>query len=260
MAATAILALLTKEIGFPIAKKILANLPVGNSSNEKFRKVIDATNNGKAALDAIRDIFGADFDAALSKATDAGKGGWSYEAGRNEYIKLEVVGDRKAIIDLLRKELNINLDRICAIANRDKTAVNNYFRGLFSEWMDRYKELIGQDSDAQSTFESIDKLLDGSNRTFKDAYKLIAQTGTGSVGALLIINGVMIATSTGVGVWASFHTWAMGVPVLQVWALVASGALLLALSRYTFRDAHAMTTCVKLAYKLLERRKGQVSS
>ena len=119
--------------------------------------------------------------------------------------------------------------------------------------MERFKELAGHQTNADETFRVIESLLDGKRRNFSDVFRLLQRTGLGTVGALLVIQAGLIATSTGVGIIAAISTWLFGIPVVEVGALVIGGGLLFALSRVEFAATNAMSTSVATAYKLLDR-------
>jgi hypothetical protein len=56
-----------------------------------------------------------------------------------------------------------------------------------------------------------------------------------------------------VGLVAAITTWIAGIPMVQVGALVVSGALLIGLSRLKFDAANGMSASVAAAYRLLDR-------
>lgn len=254
MALSGALAALGLEVGGSLAKKVVASLGSRPKADERLRKVEALVATGTTAIVAFNKIFGREFNEAISSALGAGQTPWSYEAARGDYIRVDVTdGAVRDVHQTLRDELNVNLDRIARTYGNGGAEVQNYFLGVFREWMTRYRELVGRQIDAEQTFEAIESLLDGRRRTFADAFRLLQQTGLGTVGALLVIQAVLVATSTGVGVVAAISTWLFGIPGAQVVGLVVGGALLFALSRVRFASANAMSSSVAAAYKLLDR-------
>lgn len=252
--ATVIISMLAKEIGPNLAGKVIGKLGSGSGSEGKLKKALEATEKGVSLAAALRDNFGDAFDVVLNEAANSGNSGWSFEAGTAEYVKISCEDGNKTPFEILRAELNINLDRLSSTANKNKIDNLNYFRGVFAEWKRRYETLIGVDEDASATFRDMSVLLDGSDRTFKDALIMLAKTTLGATGALMVIAAVMLATSTSVGLITWISTLIFGAPLMSVAALAIPGVLLLALTRVKFGQTHAMSACVALAYKLLERR------
>lgn len=251
MAASSILAALAAEVGMNLAKRVVTNLGSKSNADSAFKKVDSLITSGTGALVALQKVFGKDFDSALSQAIPRRSLDWTYEAGRADYTVLDAVGGKP--LTVLRAELNINLDRISRENLQGETEIRNYFIGVFREWMSRYRALVGVDDDAEQTFAAIESLLDGKGRTFAEVFRLFKQTGLGTLGALLVIQAVLIATSTGVGVVAAISTWLFGIPMLQVGALAVSGAVIFALSRAKVTSANALSASVAVAYKLLDR-------
>ena len=251
----AVITSLAKVIGPVLAKGVLDKLVLSKGSTTKLQGAMEATEKGVSIIAALRGEFGDDFLKALSGTVGTGKAhGWSFEAGSADYVKLNPEGGGQEKLTMLRDELNVNLDRLIVMGEIPEEAIRNYFRGTLSIWKMRYVENMGIDDDTKKLFAAMDELLDGAQRTFKDVLETISKTSIGGVGALMVISGVLLATSTGVGVVTVISTFLFGIPWLSVGALVIPGAILLALSRYKFGNKHAMSTCVRMAYKLLESR------
>lgn len=255
MAPIPLMVLLAKEIGLPIAKKVFSSLGSGKDHAGRLDKATALINSGATAVSAFQNAFGADFEKALTASIGNGLNGWSYEAGREEYVRvLQNEDSPRHVTNLLRDELNINLERINRVYGNKNPDLKNYFIGLFRQWQDRYLDLIGSDEDAKKTFETIDSLLDGRKKTVAGAVRMLQKTGLKSVGALLVIKAALIATSTGVGVIAAMTTWTLGIPVAQVGGLFVGGALLFGVSRMDFTPSNAMSATIATAYKLLDRQ------
>lgn len=256
MALPFLIGLIGKEIGLPLAKKLVSGLASGQDSAGRVEKITALVKNGSTAMAAFQDTFGVvDFDKALTTAIGNGAKGWTHEAGRQEYVRIErIEGSHRLPTSLLREELNLNLDRIIRIYGSEDSEVNNYFIGLFRQWQERYVELIGDDEDSRSTFKTVESLLDGRRKSFADVFRMLQKTGLGMAGAVLVIQAALIATSTGVGIIAWITTAFMGIPMVQIGALAVAGGLLFGLSRMDFAPSNAKSATIAIAYKLLDRR------
>lgn len=246
---TVILSTLAKTFGPALGAKLLAALSRKEGGEKKLQRAIDSAAGGLSLVAALKAEFGDDFQSELRQAKP-----FDYEAGTSDYIKIEVSGQGKASI--LRDELNINLDRISSYPDVDDKQLLNQFRGAFGVWKGRYWDLLGKvdpGDDAKTTFDTIDELLDDSKRTFKEVLGLIAKTAMGTSGALLVISGVLLATGTGVSIAMAISIFLFGIPWAAVASLVVPGMILAMLSRVNFTQNNAMSTSVKLAYKLLDR-------
>jgi hypothetical protein len=252
----AIAALLGKELGLPLAKKILSSIKTDKPGTlEKLNALIQG---GSSTIAAFQEVFGVDvFNKALSaaKGSSSSSGKWTFEAGQQEYVRIIKKGKGNVLaVTLLRDELNLNLDRVTRLDVQKNNESKNYFLGLYREWKKRYIELIGLSSDSKSTFETVEDLLDGKKKSFADVFKLLQTKGMGVVGALLIINSVLIATSTGVGVITAITTFAFGIPMVQVGAFAVSGLMLIALAKMDFVQSNAESATIAVLYKLLDRQ------
>ena len=241
--------------GKPIADKLINTLGNRKDGSQKIEAATAAMNGGLTAIEALKKVFGQDFIAAMNSSIGFGPvSSFSFEAGTKCYIKL----DESEISDpvkLLRDELNINLDRLSAYPNREPQMLN-HFNGLMSVWCGRFKERMVPDIDKEdmvSTFSTIESVMSGEEKNFREMYKLLSSTALGGIGALLVISGAMIATSTGVGLVAAISTFLFGVPLMTVGALVIPGALMVLLASKNVKPKDTMSISIGLAYKLLER-------
>lgn len=253
-----VLTQLSKTFGPAIAAKILNSLRSAKDGDSKLKKVLDAVEHGASVLAALREQFGPEFQSVLNEHLISGANRWSFEAGTQQYIKL-CADEYSSKIDALKAELNHNLDRLDAYAGQNKNDISNHFRGLFSVWKKRYIELIGTGQDAQSTFSTIDELLDGKRKSFKDAFKAMSKTALGMGGTILIIKGILLAAGIGLGVLGSIAYWWHGILFGPVAALTIPGTLMIYLSRKAFSSENAITACTEMAYKLLERQQATAS-
>lgn len=256
---TILLTQLSKTFGPAVATKVLNRLRSSRDGESKLKKVLDSAEHGVSVLSALREQFGPEFQSALNEYLKPDVNGWSYEAGTQQYVK-SCADEYSCKIDALRDELNINLDRLASYAAENKKlVVTSHFRGLFSVWKKRYSELIGTSLDAQSTFSSMDELLDGKKKSFKDAYKAMSKTTLGMGGGILIIKGIFLAAGIGLGLWGSFMYWLQGIAFGPVAALTIPGTFMIYLSLKAFSPENAMTACIVMAYKLLERHQTATS-
>lgn len=256
MSLTLLIGLLGKEIGLPLARKLVSRLTSGKDATGRAEKITSLVNSGATAVSAFQEAFGAvDFDKALTAAIGNGDNGWTHEAGRQEYVRIDQnEGAIRPATSLLREELNLNLDRIIRVYGSKNPDMDKYFLGLFRHWQERYVELVGADDDSIEAFKTVESLLDGTKKNFANVFRLLQKTGLGFAGAVLVIQAALIATSVGVGVFATISTWALGIPVVQVGALAVGGALLFGLSRMNFTSSNAMSATIAVAYKLLDRK------
>lgn len=250
-----VLALLTKSIGPILAQGVIGKLLKTNGADSKMQRVLEATEKGVSIIAALRGEFGDDFLKALSGSTgDNNAQGFTYEAGCADYIKLntETVGDAR--LATLREELNINLDRLTVMRKVADEVLLNYFRGTISCWKKRYIESFGYDDDARKVFAKMNDLLDGNNRKFKGVIENITRICFGGVGLYMMFYGVLLIINEKVGLWQQIKTKVAGFPMFEVGFLMITGAIFVALSRYKLSNKNAISTCIKMAYDLLEKR------
>lgn len=253
--AAAVVALLSPILG-DMAKDVVRNLGDNRMGESKLKRALDATNAGVSIVQALKNEFGEQFSHALNLMNQNSKRLWSHEAGTQEYIQLDLTNrTQKELLIALRDEININLDRLVVLSNsQSEDEIKNYFIGVFSKWRERYRGAFGDSEEDDSIFRAAFALLNGEARNFKEVMELLMRTSLGVVGAGMIIIGVLTSMGIGVGLIKILSIWLFGIPWVTVGALVVPGAILLALTRYKFSEKHAMTTCISLAYKLLERR------
>lgn len=245
---------LTALLGQIASTKLINALTRKQNGPQKLTAAAEAVEKGATAMEALKGVFGDDLPKALAEAMGAGGSSFSYEAGTADYIKADTDSPHPPL-KVLRDELNINLDRINFIDTKNRKGVKNYFRGMLHVWHQRFQALAPEhhDADAKATFAAIEKLLDDEDKSFKDVYRLVSATGIGGVGTLMVISGVFVAMGTGVGLATAISTFVFGIPWMTVGALVLPGALLIGLAAIKVTEDQAMTTCVQLAYKLIER-------
>lgn len=250
---------LTSIFGKVISKKLVDGLSRRPNGAQRLEEAAAALAKGASAIEALKAAFGNDFLTTLTEVLGGKPGSsFSYEAGITEYIKVDHGGTSKPLTTL-RDELNLNLDRIAIAGASSKGAIKNQFRGALHVWQLRYQELALDlyTDHAKESFDRMDHLLDDTKKSFKDVYKLLKVTSLGVPGTLLVIQGVFLATSTGVGLAAAISAFIFGIPWFHVGVLVLPGVLMVALAAMPLRDDQAMSTCVQLAYRLLDRNMAQ---
>lgn len=254
--ATATIVSLLSPILGDMAKDVVKKLAESRGGESKLKSALDATNAGVSIVQALKNEFGEQFSQALNSMNQNLKRQWSHEAGTQEYIYLDLSNrSQKEVVIALRDEININLDRLTHLPNsQSEDDIKNYFSGVFSKWRERYRGVYGNSEEDDSIFLAADDLLNGKARNFKEVMELLMRTSLGTVGAGMIIIGVFTTFGIGVGALQGLSIWIFGIPWVTVGALVVPGAILVLLARYKFTSRHAMTTCINLAYKLLERR------
>lgn len=239
--------------GKPVAEKLLSTLSKKAKGAERLKEATDLMQKGATAIEALKQAFGTDFLKTLNEIK-SGSGGYkfTYEAGASDYIKI-TEQDEFEKYELLRDELNINLDRLSAQDTKDYAELKNYFLGLLSVWKKRCIYHYGEQPDSVRTFTAIEQLLKSEKTNYKEIYKLLSSTGLGGIGALMVISGVMLATGTGFGIITAISIFLFGIPWLSVGALVLPGALLVILSRKMQKPGESISMSIAMAYKLLER-------
>ncbi len=259
MALTLALSLAT-AFGKPVADMLIRALNSREGSAAKLQKAAAALTGGATAVSALKDAFDNDFLVTLNDVlgtTNASS--FSYEAGTQSYLQLnENYGTPSKI---LRDELNINLDRLAALKS-NSDALKNQFKGLMSVWQRRCSDHFGKSQheyDLQTSFTTIDQLLNGEIKNMKQMLQALTKTGLGTAGALMVISGAIIATGTGAGLFTSIAVFLFGVPWATVGLLVVPGALMLLLAALKLRAADEMSLSVALAYKLLDRIEQQAT-
>lgn len=248
--------MMIKEFGKPVGEKIW-KVVNGQEHQESLQRAADIAQNGTSAAEALQKAFGKGIYDILGEAVDAGGNFFSYEAGRKNYIHLSFENATDSLkLDLLRQELNLNLDRITKLYTEEKDSVINHFRGCFSEWSDKVKtHLAPLSTEEKQLLSAIEKLLDGKKRSGRQVFKVIKHTGLGVMGTLLIIKGVLVAMGVGIGIIAKIDIFFFGIPGGQVAGFVLLGAILGALALIPFKAKHVMNTCTSLAYRILDNRR-----
>lgn len=243
---------LATMFGKSIAEKFLKGLNGRKGGKQKLEEVSMALAQGASAIDALKKAFGKEFLSVLNEAIGTTSNSrFSYEAGTQSYFRID---EAPATTKTLRDELNINLDRLAAL-EAQTVDLKNQFRGLMSVWQERCRQFIGSThrEDIEATFSTIQKLLKGELKNYRQIYQMLSSTSIGGIGAMLIIGGVIIATSTGVGVITAITVFFVGVPWLTIGAMVLPGTLMIVLASKKTKPVDEMSLSVALAYKLLER-------
>jgi len=247
---------LASMFGKPVADKLIKSLSARKDGTQRFEQASAAVAQGASAIDALKKTFGKEFLSVLNESLGTtANSRFSYEAGTQSYIRLDGIETKPT--KMLRDELNINLDRLAVLDARN-VDLKSQFRGLMSVWQERCRQFYGSTykEDIDTTIDTIQRLLKGDLENYKQIYQLLSSTSIGSIGAMMIIGGVIVATSTGVGVIGVISAFFVGVPWATVGALIFPGTLLLVLAARKTKPVDEMSLSVALAYKLLERIDG----
>lgn len=239
--------------GKPIAESLINSLKSKKNGPQKLEDAANAMATGLTAVEALKKCFGKDFLATLNDALGTtSQFKFSYEAGTQSYIRLD--NTDVSPIQILRDELNVNLDRL-SVLDAKGIEIKNQFRGLISVWKERCFQFYGQShkADVASTLATIDKLLSGESRNYRQIYEMLSSTTLGGIGTLMVISGVFAATGTGVGVISAISLALFGIPWLAVGALVLPGSLLVVMAAKKTRPIDEISLAIAMLYKLLER-------
>ena len=242
--------------GKPLADKLWKGLLDKKDGAQKLEQAGAAMAQGLTAIDALKKFFGKDFLTLMNDAFGTAiHSAFTYESGTQDYIRVERPDAPPE--EWLRDELNINLDRLTVLQGH-ADARRNHFLGLMKIWQARVRSCFPAQgnpkrNDIDETFATINGLLDGETRNYRQIYQMISRTGLGGIGALMLISGVFVATGTGVGVVSAISLFIFGIPWVAVGALVLPGALLITLVAKKSRPADQLSLATGLAYRLLER-------
>lgn len=242
---------LATMFGKPAAERLIQALGTRKDGSKRLEQAATAMASGATAIEALKQAFGKDFLSTVNEVVGTSKAAFTYEAGTQHYIRQEAAG---LPAQVLRDELNINLDRLTLLEVKGKD-LKNQALGVVAVWGKRCLDLYGDThkEDIASTLKAMNDLLTGDSRNYRQIYELLSTTGLGGVGALMVIAGVLVATGTGVGIATAISTFVFGIPWITVGALVLPGALLVVMAAKKARPVDDVSLSVALAYKLLER-------
>lgn len=254
----ALLALLVKEVGQPVAQRIWGVL----SSTEHTRQLSKATESaqkGSTALVALHKAFGKDyFDDLVNNAMNFGPSSFTFEAGAGDYIPINIDGDDH--IQLLRMELNTNLERIIrsSVVSEDKAETLNYFKGVLNVWKSRFIAILGVTKQEQEILDTIDQLLDGNKRTSRQVFRIVLKIMGATTGLLLFGQAFLLISGFCLGIWTNLVIFTVGIPIIQIGVCIILGSLLLTggsnTFSNTFKEKQVMSLCVSMAYRILEKK------
>jgi hypothetical protein len=245
---------LLSTFGKPVADQLIKGLTAQRSGAAKLERASAAMAQGLSAVEALKKAFGKDFFVALNEALGTTSNShFTYEAGTQSYIRL--FDGAAAPVQILRDELNINLDRLSALKVQS-VELRSHFMGLQATWQTRCLQFYGETThaeDIKKTFSIIQKLLKGESKNYKEIYQLLSKTGLGGAGALMVISGALIATGTGMGLTTAISLFVFGIPWVTVGALILPGALFMLLAFRKPRPVDDISLSIAMSYKLLER-------
>ncbi len=243
---------LTTTFGKPIAEALLSSLRNRKNGLDKLETATAAMTAGATAIEALKKSFGKEFLISLNDALGSNnEHPFDYHAGTSNYIKLD---EETNPINILRDELNINLDRLSVIKSSD-TNLKNHFRGLVSVWKTRCNQNYGEiyADDIMKTMDSVENLISEESKNYRQIYNKISSTALGGLGTLMVISGVLIASGIGVGAISGITMFIFGIPWLTVASLTIPGAALLILSRKKAPKSVEISLAIAIIYKLLDR-------
>jgi hypothetical protein len=238
--------------GKPAAERLIQALGARKDGSKRLEQAATAMASGATAIEALKQAFGKDFLSTVNEVVGTSKAAFTYEAGTQHYIRQEAAGLPPA--QVLRDELNINLDRLTLLEVKGKD-LKSQALGVVAVWGKRCLDLYDDThkADIASTLKAMNDLLTGDSRNYRQIYELLSTTGLGGVGALLVIKGVLIATGTGLGLISWIGAALGGIPMMTVGAFVLPGVLLVVMAAKKARPVDDVSLSVALAYKLLER-------
>lgn len=214
---------LVKEYGPKVGRIINEKLHKDENHVKQFLKNI---NNGLGVTEILKKIFGHKLESIISDAQKAKK--VEYETKFTDYISLPIDGELSKAIrnDLLKAELAENLERLSDTESDEKI---NQARMIVNQWIRRFIEIRYPDGNIDqqtlSKIESLGDVLKPGKINARAIYKHLKPFfGVGSV--LSLIYAGMLATATGLGIWASITTFLGGIPIAQVGSVVILSVLL----------------------------------
>lgn len=212
--------LLVAEVGRPLAKALLSRWSASGAEAKLLRaqRLIDG---GASVVSALKTALGSDFDRALIAVTGGAQRLLRYEAGGDSYVAIDISGpDDRAAAAALRRELNLNLDRVRTTAGSDRESAKVLAIGIFRRWMARYEERFGRNSPAdQASLACMDHLLEKGRRPGAVAWTIGALALM--CGALmLLVKAMMLFLVFGLGLWAVIKSFLFGVPFISIALLV----------------------------------------
>lgn len=242
---------LVSLFGKPLTDGLIRAFTNRKNGQTKLEAAAEAMAKGATAIEALRQAFGKEFLPTLNEVLAGNrKAPFAYEAGAQGYIALDE--GKPLSVRILRDELNVNLDRLAVLDGEHQVLVNQ-FRGLFATWearcLDVAKDL--NDVDVNATLNTIETLLSGEARNYRQVLEMLTRTALGSTGALMVIAGAFIATSTGVGLLAALTATLFGIPWLTVGSLAIPGLLMVFLAKRGVSPKNELSLAVAAAYQLL---------
>jgi len=109
---------LATMFGKPAAERLIQALGTRKDGSKRLEQAATAMASGATAIEALKQAFGKEFLSSLNAVLGTSKATFTYEAGTQHYIRQEAAGLPPA--QVLRDELNINLDRLTLLEVKGK--------------------------------------------------------------------------------------------------------------------------------------------
>lgn len=251
-----LLKLLIVEVGGAAASKIW-NVISGKDNADELAQATVFVSKGASALESLKKAFGEEkINSLIRQAEDTAKDSFCYEAGRKQYIKFKIEDDSiKNKIEILRMEINENLDRIVKAYNKNMPTILNEFRGVYAEWKKRYIELLGNGEEDQESFHEIEVILNKKAIQNKNLIFSIMRAAVGTLGAGFMFRAYQWLTGYGLSVGGKVSRTIYGIPYGKIFALAGIGIVIIVLAlRLQYNEKEIMSQCISRAYKLLEAK------
>jgi len=115
----------------PVAERLIQSLGTRKDGSKRLEQVATALASGATAIAALKQAFGKDFLAAVNEVLGTSKAAFTHEGGTKHYIRQEAAGLPPS--QVLRDELNINLDRLTRLEVKGKD-LKNQALGVVAVW------------------------------------------------------------------------------------------------------------------------------
>jgi len=242
----AIVQALVIEYGPRVGKYLYEQILRDKSKNIAFLKAMD---EGLGVDEAARKIFGNQLDLLIEEANRPRK--LQYKGLNAEYQRMDVDDrlDRKQKIELLEAELALNLETLEPDTMQSEEILNKA-RMIFDEWVKHYQEALSPAQSQREQLKDLRKILDSDVTTAADVFRYLKPV-FGAASALTLIYVAMLATATGLGVWASITIFLGGIPGMQVIGFTSLAVLLAYLALIRVKPEDKIQTTIDGVYHLL---------
>ena len=149
---------LAAMFGKPAAERLFQVLGARKDGSKRLEQAAAAMASGATVIEALKQAFGKDFLATVNEVVGTSNAAFTYEAGTQHYIRQEADGLPPA--QVLRDELNINLDRLTLLEVKGKD-LKNQALGVVAVWGKRCLDLYGNThkADIASTLKAMNDVV-----------------------------------------------------------------------------------------------------